>query len=185
MAVQETQRRIPASIPHTAVVSAIDLELDDFIHIGTPGLKRLGRRLARVALRQLYGQTGATTPNLDQVTKGPGPTLVVKFRGVNLRADHEGEPGTPSGGASGAVGLRPARHIAGFSVRSEEGSEIPVIFDAAVTPERDRVLLKLSGAIPPGAQLWYGYGRDPYCNLTDSLDMAVPVFGPIALDAVK
>ena len=25
---------------------------------------------------------------------------------------------------------------------------------------------------------------DPYCNLTDGADMAVPVFGPIALDEV-
>jgi type 1 glutamine amidotransferase len=33
--------------------------------------------------------------------------------------------------------------------------------------------------------LWYGYGTDPYCNLTDSMDMAVPVFGPIPLDDIS
>jgi type 1 glutamine amidotransferase len=32
--------------------------------------------------------------------------------------------------------------------------------------------------------LWYGYGLDPLCNLTDGLDMAVPVFGPIGLDEI-
>src|SRR5207302_1603149 len=37
-AVQETQRRIPERIALTAVVSAIDLELDDAIHVGTQGL---------------------------------------------------------------------------------------------------------------------------------------------------
>ena len=49
---------------------------------------------------------------------------------------------------------------------------------------RDTVVLKLTGPIPEKAFLWYGYGLDPYCNLTDGLDMAVPVFGPIALDEV-
>jgi type 1 glutamine amidotransferase len=47
------------------------------------------------------------------------------------------------------------------------------------------VVLKLSGPVPEKASLWYGYGMDPFCNLVDGLDMAVPVFGPIALDAVS
>ena len=49
---------------------------------------------------------------------------------------------------------------------------------------RDTVVLKLSGPVPEKASLWYGYGLDPYCNLVDGSDMAVPVFGPIALDEV-
>jgi sialate O-acetylesterase len=46
------------------------------------------------------------------------------------------------------------------------------------------VILKLNGPLPPNDKtfLWYGHGFDPYCNLTDALDMAVPVFGPIPLD---
>ena len=52
----------PSGSPNTAVVAAIDLELDDGIHVGTQGLKRLGRRLARIAERELFGQVGATTP---------------------------------------------------------------------------------------------------------------------------
>ena len=50
---------------------------------------------------------------------------------------------------------------------------------------RDAVILRLTGPVPEGAQLWYGWGFDPFCNLTDSLDMAVPVFGPIPLDTVR
>jgi len=57
-----------------------------------------------------------------------------------------------------------------------------LIFDAAVGKARDTVVLKLEGPIPEKANLWYGYGLDPYCNLADGADMAVPVFGPIALD---
>ena len=184
-AVQEVQRKIPEQIPHTAVVPAVDLELDDGIHIGTQGQKRLGHRLALVALRELYGRPGGSALNLDQVAKGPQHTLIVKFKGVNLESSSPGMPMRRRGFTTEAVGLQPARHIAGFSIRNEEGTEILPIFDARVALSGDSVVLKLTGDIPKKAQLWYGCCHNPYCNLTDSMDMAAPVFGPIPLDDVK
>jgi hypothetical protein len=86
-----------------------------------------------------------------------------------------------SSGGTSEFGLRPSRHIGGFSIRKADGSEIPLIFEAAVGSARDTVVLKLSGPVPEKANLWYGHGLDPYCNLTDGLDMAVPVFGPVSL----
>ena len=32
-----------------------------------------------------------------------------------------------------------------------------------------------------GTYLWYGWGCDPYCNVTDEADMAIPAFGPLPL----
>jgi len=200
--VQETQRLIPEQIPNTAVVAAVDLGLDDGIHIGTPGLKRLGTRLARIALREIFGQAGATTPTLDRVSRLGDRTLVLKFKGVNRLANPRGPQQAqqlsglaivnPLNGPSSVPvtaqpyeGLQPARHIGGFSIRKPDGTALPLIFDARVGPSQDTVILKLEGPIPEGSQLWYGYGLDPYCNLTDALDMAVPVFGPVALDDVK
>jgi sialate O-acetylesterase len=221
-AVQEAQRRLPERVPNTAVVSVIDLELDDLIHVGTQGLKRTGQRLARIALRELFGQVGATTPTLDRVSRGSNNSLILKFKGVNMRlgsgqparmAAMGAMPGGPggsmasgpgmgmgggamgglmmaSGGASpslgepSGLGLRPERHIAGFSIRKEDGTPIPLIFEAAVGKARDTVVLKLVGPIPAKSFLWYGHGLDPYCNLVDGADMAAPVFGPIDLDEV-
>lgn len=173
-AIREAQRLIPEQVPHTAVVAVIDLELDDFIHVGTQGLKRAGKRLGRVALGKLYGQPEATTPTLDAVAKGPNHTLLVKFKGVNLRG--EGRPG-----------LRPARHIAGFSIRGKDGRPLGTIYDAAVGPDPRTVTLKLVShrAFPAEGFLWYGYGLDPYCNLTDDLDMAAVAFGPFPLAGLK
>jgi type 1 glutamine amidotransferase len=207
--VQEAQRLLPERVPNTAVVSVIDLELDDLIHVGTQGLKRAGQRLARIAERELFGQVGATTPTFERVTKGTPNTLVVKFKGVNMGTPgpYRGRPmmGTMGGlggaggmastmsinpvtpfslGESAGIGLKPERHIAGFSIRKDDGAEIPMIFEAVVGKARDTVVLKLNGAVPPKSALWYGYGMDPYCNLIDGLDMAVPVFGPIPLDEI-
>jgi type 1 glutamine amidotransferase len=92
--------------------------------------------------------------------------------------------GGMSPGEANGIGLKPERHIAGFSIHKEDGTALPLIFEAGVGKARDTVVLKLTGAVPEKASLWYGYGMDPYCNLVDGLDMAVPVFGPIALDEV-
>jgi sialate O-acetylesterase len=209
-AIQDAQRQIPDRVPNTAVVAAVDLELDDGIHIGTEGQKRLGYRLARIAQRELFDQAGATTPTLERVSRRADNSLLLKFKGVNRTpVPNPAEAGTtiylfgnappapapvpllrtPKRVAAGTEhfeGLRPARHIAGFSIRKDDGTEISMIYDAAVGQSPDTVILKLAGkTIPAGVNLWYGYGLDPYCNLVDSLDMAVPVFGPIPLDGIK
>jgi sialate O-acetylesterase len=205
-AVQDAQRRIPDRMANTAVVASIDLELDDGIHVGTQGLKRLGMRLARIAQRELYGQAGATTPTFERVNRRGDRALIVRFKGVNrlpspgtgpsMASPASGRPGQPAfpvlnspslGPSTGqpVAGLQPARHIAGFSIRKDDGTEVPLIYDAAVGPSHDTVILKLNGPIPKGGNLWYGHGFDPTCNLTDPLDMAVPVFGPIPLDDVE
>ncbi len=202
-AVQEAQRTLVDKIPNTAVISVVDLELDDLIHVGTQGLKRAGQRLAKIAERELFGQIGATTPTFDRVAKGPQNTLTVKFKGVNMGASRPrmgggmmaggspmmpGQMGMSSMSMAGrdvsGFGLKPERHIAGFSIRKEDGTVIPSIFEAGVGKARDTVVLKLIGPIPEKSYLWYGYGLDPYCNLVDSSDMSVPVFGPIALDEI-
>lgn len=193
-AVQDAERRIAETVPSTGVAATVDLELDDLIHVGTHGLKRLGRRLALLAQRELFGMAGGSTPTIDRVNRGPGNTLVVRFKGVNSVSEaatpmQVAQPGGPANATSFAgsaiVGLRPARHIGGFSIRKADGSELPLIFDAAVGPARDTVILKLAGPVPEKVFLWYGHGFDPYANLTDGLDMAVPVFGPVSLDEVK
>ena len=126
---------IPERLPHTAVVSAIDLDLDDLGHVGTPGLKRLGRRLALIALRNLYGQKGGR-PKPQKVSKVPSsrglPDLVVKFKGVNVT-------GTPP------LGLQPPRPP------PPAGRGVPRIFDAAVGPTPNCVTLKLTGPDPERA----------------------------------
>jgi sialate O-acetylesterase len=42
--------------------------------------------------------------------------------------------------------------------------------------EASTVLLYVQGKLPQNAILWYGFGKDPYCNVRDAADLAVPVF---------
>lgn len=169
-AVQEVQRLIPDKIPHTGVVSAIDLELDDGIHVGTQGHKRLGRRLSNLALRNVYGHAGGSTPTFDAIMRDKD-AIIIKFKGVNLISEE-----------NRLLGLQPARHIAGFTIKGPDHADLPIIYEAKVGPGPDCVTLKINGKIPEGAVLWYGGSFNPYCNLTDHWDMAAPAFGPVPLD---
>ena len=161
-AVQLGQLRAEREIPHSAMVAAVDLQLDDGIHVGTQDLKRLSRRLADLVCLDLFPRS----KDYGQRKRGPRPVAAtyenglvkVNFSGVNGRLQSEGP-------------------ISGFSIHQPDGEWVPLIYKSHVDPaEASTVLLFVQGKLPPDATLWYGFGKDPYCNLRDADDMAVPVF---------
>ena len=162
---QETQRMVFREIPNSAVVSVLDLPLDDRIHVDTQGLKRVGARLAKIARRELFGERQLEIgPRLAGLRiEDEGRTIRVAYSHVNGR-------------------LAPARRINGFSLKNGDGRNLRLVFDASVDPDRpDTVVLCVQGQLPPDAVLWYGDGLDPVCDLVDSEDMAALGFGPIAV----
>lgn len=153
--VRETQRTWQTSLPNIGMVSAVDCGLDDGIHIDTPGLKALGKRLAAVAM-------GRPAPNLASVSFDPtNGWLRVSFANVQGSLQAAGRP-------------------SGFTLRDAAGNELPLIYKIAL--DGSDALLKITdSARLPGASLWYGWGLAPYCNVTDSTGAAVPAFGPLSL----
>ena len=153
--IREKQRVWGMSSPNTEMVASIDLELDDLIHIGTQGLKRLGKRLARVV-------AGQRTPAIVTAQVEDADTCIrLLFKNVQ--------------GSLQALG-RPS----GFTLRDAQGIEQPIIYK--ITLKDDTVLLHLtSNALPPDTAVWYGWGLDPYCNITDTSDAALPAFGPVPI----
>jgi sialate O-acetylesterase len=156
-AVQEMQRKAEQTIPNSGLVPAIDVSLDDGIHVGTQDLKMLGKRLANLAL----GRT----------KRGPRPIAATFSNGVVRVAFAEVNGKLTSEG-----------RISGFSIHVGSGEPLPLIFKARVDPQDpSAVLLSIGGKLPEGAVLHYGYGKDPYCNLRDEAGMGTPVFGPMAI----
>ncbi|HNT86417.1 MAG TPA: sialate O-acetylesterase, partial [Candidatus Hydrogenedentes bacterium] len=165
--IQQLQLECEALIPNSGVVASIDLALDDLIHAGTPGLKTLGARLASLAERDLYGGKTLRGPRPVEVTRRETPygkQMLVKFREVNGRLVAPGRP-------------------AGFFVTAgPEGAPVPTILNQEISSESpDTVILWYWQDLPEDAQLWYGWGFDPYCNISDEAGMAVPVFGPMPI----
>jgi sialate O-acetylesterase len=165
--VQEMQRQAEAAIPHTGMVAAVDMSLDDGIHVSTQDHKLLGRRLANLACRDLFpGQAGCAAYKL-----GPRPVSAV-FRDGTVRVTFAGVNG----------GLRADGRISGFTIHGADGAPLPVIYKMKVDPaDSNVVLLSIGGKLPEGAVLRYGVGKDPYCNLRDAAEMGAPAFGPMAI----
>jgi sialate O-acetylesterase len=160
--VQLAQLRAETDLPHLGMVTAVDLQLDDGIHVGTQDLKRLAVRLADLACHDLFPRI----KDYGERKRGPRPVAAiyqngvvkVTFSGVNGRLQSDGR-------------------MAGFSIRESTGAEIPMIYRSRVdAAEASTVLLYVQGKLPQNATLWYGFGKDPYCNVRDADDMAVPVF---------
>ncbi len=155
-AVRESQRKLASSLPNVGMVSAVDCGLDDLIHIDTPGLKALGRRLAAVAL-------GTPAPSLRSVSYDASlHQLRVSFADVQGTLTATGRP-------------------AGFSLRDASDAEIPLIYKAIL--DGPDVVLKLNeDPSPLGLSLWYGCGLYPYCNIMDTSGASLPAFGPFIVD---
>ncbi len=152
--IREAQRVWAKTQPSVLMVSAIDLGLDDGIHISTPDLKRLGRRLADAA-------GGVLAPALR--------TAALENNGLRVRVSFDHVRG----------GLVSSGQSTGFSLRDETGRELARIYK--VTLDNDSAVLHLTETLPRDTRLWYGWGLNPYCNITDREDAAVPAFGPIPL----
>lgn len=166
--IRELQRKLVAQRRNLWVVPAIDLPFDDLIHVGEAGHERLGRRVAEVALTHVYGLAGHATP-LDFRSCDVLPSLDVLHH--RLRVTFSGVTGH----------LQAQGRPVGFELRSDDpAKDGPMIYKVEFDPEHpDAVILWYSKALTAPVRLYYGAGLNPYANLTDSLDMAVPAFGPV------
>jgi sialate O-acetylesterase len=166
--VQDQQGRLPQVIRNLEVVPAVDLPLDDIIHISGAGQQVLGVRLARTMQVLRAGRKAGLPPiRLRKTTieteHGLG-VVVMEFENV-------------------AGKLRSGDRPAGFFVVTENGSTN--VFDIQLDGSRARIRTHLSRSALAGAIIHYGYGTDPYCNITDEAGRSLPVFGPLRLGAPR
>jgi len=165
--VREAQRKCMLEMPGAALVSAIDLEMSSSAHIDTVGYKRVGRRLANLALALNYSVKEIKTgPMLNHIAFDPCKpnTIRVVFDNVN-----------------GKLIANP--RVLGFSLRSENGTAMTVqILSAKLDPQNSSaIIITTLEPLKESTFLWYGWGWDPVCNVVDELDMALPAFGHVKI----
>jgi len=167
-AVQEAQRKLESRVPKVGMVPAVDLSLDDAIHVSTADLKRLALRLANQISHDMHPELEKFRP----YKRGPRPANA-KLEGTIVRilfAEVNGK-------------LVTIGRLGGFSIHAPDGAQVPAIFRAQIDPsDGNSVILSISGKLPEGATVHYAAGRDPYANLNDELDMGAPAFGPLPIE---
>ncbi len=165
-ALREIQRRIPDQIPHVHCVPTIDLDVMDGIHLDYESHKRLGKRMAYLALPYtkpgVKPRTAIRLKSIRPYTKTGRPALVVEFDGVTGRLRAGGKP-------------------TGFRLRMKEsGDDLNWIYKVEFDPKTpNQLIVHLSRPPNPTVALIYGSGSTPFVNITDENDMPVPAFGPV------
>jgi sialate O-acetylesterase len=167
--VRQALAEIPLHVTNAAVTSSIDLEIFDSAHVTTSGLIRLGRRLARQALRLTEHADLPAGPHVLRIEPADG--------------DRPGQPAIRVV-IDGAVGrILPTEGIHGFSIDEvTPTSDISLtIWYAETMPGTETgttIRLLPSHPLVPGMRIAYGQGLTPHCNVTDEADMPLCAFPP-------
>jgi hypothetical protein len=146
------------------VTSAIDLCLNDTIHIDSPGLVRLGRRMARQALTLV-----------EKKEFGTGPA----FRGLAVRVNDRGLGEVDLDFSGVAEGWFPQRGMTGFCILDAEGKPHPRcgVTAAYRNPKKKSVIVvRTNTMLQKGDRVAYGKGLHPHCNVVDGGDMPLCAF---------
>jgi sialate O-acetylesterase len=167
--VRDAQRRIMSLRPNVYMVSACDLPFDDVVHISYDGQQRLGRRLAEIALTYVYKKTGhASAIDVESVEAfndyKPRPYIKVRFKGVTGKLVSNGRPAD----------------LDFVSSQPINGTLIPYRTDFDPC-DPAAILIRIEKPVTNDIKLLYGLGLNPYMNIVDEKDIAVPAFGPCAI----
>lgn len=166
--VQDQERLLGESVKNVAIVPAIDLRLDDLIHIGGEDQHRLGRRLAYAMDAMIRGRKGGQPPitfrkiRLEAHPLSGNLVIVVEYDNV-------------VGGLRVPEGIRPV----GFSVC--DPNPIIALYDIRLKGDEVHLFTTFARAALNAKTLHYGYGTDPICNITDAADRPLPVMGPLQI----
>jgi hypothetical protein len=165
--IQDQERCLVDQIRNLETVPALDLELDDGIHVSSKGFAVLGQRMARMADRLALGNR-----------KEPGSIQLDRIKGVYSAGPHDPMVQGIEISFKNVVGSLQCQGLpAGF-----------VLLDAAGKPMQTCIKTRLEGnkailetILPPTLifGVGYGLGFNPICNVVDSRGMAIPQWGPV------
>ncbi|HNY40540.1 MAG TPA: sialate O-acetylesterase [Bryobacteraceae bacterium] len=151
-AVQQAQLEVESVLPNVGMTTCLDCELDDGIHVGTDSHRLLAARVANLAEAKVKRGPRPVSATVE------GNSVLVKFDQINGHLTHRGR-------------------LSGFTIHDAEGKPVQVIYRQRISSKSpDTVELLFGGKLPEGALVFYGYGKDPYVNLEDSLRMSCPAF---------
>lgn len=166
--IREAQRSLPHQVDATAVVAALDLGLTDAIHIGTEGLRRLGRRIARVVHNGLVAPDAVRAELIAPAANG--------LQRVRLHCSGVSGAWTPGSPLPGFFFCDDAGVPIGrlHVVDAAPAAGMPGAIDLVTSTTFEREIAALS--------LGYGHGLDPVCRAVDTDDLALPAFRALPIE---
>jgi sialate O-acetylesterase len=162
--IREAQRQAANEISDLKVIPALDLGLDDTIHIGTAGNLILGERLARCALATVYGRSYAyQAPEPLSIVLTEDKILTLRFSHIYSRLDCLVPFAIP------------------FRVEDANGL-VPI--EKIIYLQRDSVRLFLNRVMAGTIRVSCGYGENPDIMPMD-MERQMPVLAFYGLAATR
>jgi sialate O-acetylesterase len=170
--VREQQRNMATLVPLLDTVSAIGMEKDDAVHLSSAAQKELGRCAAEsmCALMGLEGYLPAPVYKSHRVY----PSWLERNSIIEIEYDH-------------VYGSLRAEGVGnGYSLSNTDEKALPHWVNKVYT-EGNKVYIRVGRTLEQleNWYLYYGYGVDPYCNITDQHGRRIPAMGPIRLNVKK
>lgn len=170
--IRESQRRLAQRLPWVFTLSSINERLDDCIHLSGSSQKRLGIQAAECMYYARYCRKEPDSlppPSYRSCRLYRHP--ISGWAAIEVVFDH-------------LVGkLISAGRPAGFSLApAGQLPDTDMVYDVSLSGNRALLRLHYQPEDIRGYVLYYGYGLNPYCNLTDERGRSVPCFGPVPLD---
>ncbi|KAG2221538.1 hypothetical protein INT45_004532 [Circinella minor] len=147
-------------------VSSIDTSMDDFVHLSAHGLAKVGHRLGIAATYAMQGKGYMSSPRMTFAGYEEKNDYNMKRCTIKITFENfENDPWSP------------VDEVLGFSIRNsnDDHQELPIILSARIENECDvriyltREALQLRGSYV----LYYGWGKNPSCNLTTKSGMGL------------
>lgn len=168
---REMQRNMQYILPKTETIATNDLELCDRIHLSSDSQKKCGIRMAN-AMYHLVSEIGYPQPTIESIRlkKGlyvPDLVTVIEIKYKNTCGD-----------------LKACGVPFGFALRKMDFEGKPTIRDIEkITIKKNTICISIEKNIDEVKEyeLFYGFGNDFYCNITDGEDRAIPAMGPIKI----
>lgn len=173
--VRDAQRQIAnGGIANLGMVSAMDTELDDFIHVSSSGLQMIGDRMFKIVRAWKSGVGPKNCPVLSKIN--------VERVQFEYNPDAAGSTRTYLLLEFDNVEEWYNQRVFGFSIRDGIGNDLDLIHKVTFE-QKSKIRLHLTALYKrhEGSRLhlWYGYGRNPICTVVDMNNMGLPAFGPI------
>lgn len=171
MKVRESQRLMDRVVDNLYTISAINKPTDDIIHLSRGAQNELGAQAAEAMYYAVYGTNEKgfiAPPQFDSIKLHEHPvnkkiTIEVKFKNLYGSLKSLGRP-------------------TGFSItHNKYDRDIDVVICVELDGDTAFVRTELTKERMQGAYLYYGFGLNPYCNITDQRDRELPCFGPIEI----
>jgi sialate O-acetylesterase len=171
--IQEQQRQLVETVEHLDVAPAIDLPLDDGVHIGGDGHLILGRRLARLADKLVFnapGAKGSLVVTKIRLVPTPGARAEAECTAIELTYSNVvGELGSDG---------RPT----GFALLDHLDRDLHGIYRTMLGGNTVTLCTNLPDHRLSALKFSYGHGRHPHCSITDADGMSLPVIKAMPID---